>query len=134
MDERREAVAAIIADPDATVPVLIEPGDLVLFSAAHLHRSVSDNSLLPKIYSRILVDCFVAACCSRFLLTSALLMTSLYLKAVNTTEMCRFSTETRTVSRPDFAAGLGAPDVDGNGGAPRASWFKGVVDGAPLKQ
>lgn len=86
-----EAVEAIVADPNATVPVLIEPGDLVLFSAAHLHKS-----------------------------------------AENTTDLCRFSTETRTVSRPDFAAGAGAPDVDGNGGAPRSAWFKGVMDDGPL--
>jgi len=74
----------------AAVPILIEPGDLVLFSAAHLHRSTS-----------------------------------------NSTDMTRFSTETRTVQRRDFGAGAGAPDVD-NGGPTRSTWFRGVHDGEPL--
>jgi hypothetical protein len=71
--------------------VVIEPGDLVLFSAAHLHRSTP-----------------------------------------NSTSLCRFSTEARTVLRSDFVARKGAPDVDGGGGTPKTAWFKGVADGDPL--
>jgi hypothetical protein len=80
-----------VSNGSCSLRVVIEPGDLVLFSAAHLHRSTP-----------------------------------------NSTNLCRFSTEARTVLRPDFVARKGAPDVDGGGGTPKTAWFQGVADGDPL--
>ena len=72
--------------------MVVEPGELLCFSAAHLHAGVPNH-----------------------------------------TGRARFSIETRTVSRHDLLAGRAAPNVDGMGTTPRTRWFRGVLDGAPLR-
>ena len=75
----------------AAEAVIIEVGDLVAFSGAHLHRS-----------------------------------------GVNRTGRTRFSTEVRTVERGDFAASVGATNVDGEAPCVTRQWFTGVRGGAAL--
>jgi len=65
------------------LPVMLEPGELLAFSAAHLHRGVSDAAGLT-----------------------------------------RFSLDTRSVWTDDFAAGRGAPNVDGHQARHRWEWFR----------
>jgi len=56
----------------------------------------------------------------------------LHATAVNRTPLPRLSTDTRTVDREVWAAGLGAPDVDHGAVPPAVSWFNALADGSAL--
>ncbi len=51
---------------------------------------------------------------------------------LNTTQLTRFSVETRTVNLQDLLGQRGAPNVDGLGARPAYEWFHRVGDGQPL--
>jgi hypothetical protein len=78
-------------DRSDEVRVVIAPGTLAAFSAAHLHAGV-----------------------------------------MNTTQLTRFSVETRTVNLDDLRAGRGAPNVDGMGSKLAYEWFSRMTDGRSL--
>lgn len=58
----------------------------------------------------------------------------LHASVPNETGRVRFSTEMRTVSLDDLAAGRGAPNVDGRAPHVVYDWFTAVTDGSPLAQ
>ena len=96
---RAGKIASIVPEPAEPVGtaselrVVVEPGDLLCFSGAHLHASVP-----------------------------------------NETGVARFSVEVRTADAEDEAAGLGAPNLDGE--APRVplGWFRRMKDDLPLPE
>lgn len=75
------------------VRLLMRPGVLAAFSAAHLHAGVT-----------------------------------------NTTDLTRFSIETRTVDVKDLTSGRGAQIVDGLGERPAFSWFSRMTDDFSLAE
>jgi hypothetical protein len=87
----RAPTAQSSIDRSEEIRVLVTPGTLAAFSAAHLHAGVS-----------------------------------------NTTDLTRFSVETRTVNLDDLQAGRGAPDIDGLGRRPAYEWFSRITDGLSL--
>jgi hypothetical protein len=56
----------------------------------------------------------------------------LHAGVLNTTQLTRFSVETRTINLEDLLAKRGAPNVDGLGIRPGYEWFRRVTDSRPL--
>lgn len=60
--------------------------------------------------------------------------THLHATIRNTTGEARISSETRTVDRRDVIRGRGAPNLDRGPVTPGTAWFRGLRDGASLRE
>ena len=115
--------ANLVCDELRLSDELIQPGDVVLFSGAHLHGSVPntvDDLTRDDISPRGEPEHFSGQPDVR---TAALEPSDEHVL------LTRFSVETRTIHERDWLSGMGAPSVDGTcADPPPVEWFRNVLE------